>query len=70
MGDDGLSRGQPLDGGARPGMAAFVDAHPRGRHGTVVYDVAALGLGLDAGALRERLGAYTERFGLRDEGLR
>jgi hypothetical protein len=60
--------GQPLDDRARTAMATFAEAHPRGRHGTVEQDLAALGI--DAGERRTALAAYTERFELRDEGLR
>jgi hypothetical protein len=59
--------GQPLDDRARAAMAAFAEAHPRGRHGTVEQDLAVLGI--DAGERRSALAAYTTRFGLRDEGL-
>ena len=60
--------GQPLDGRARAGMAAFVDAHPRGRHGTIVQDLGVLGL--DGDRLRARNAEYRDRFKVRDEGLR
>ncbi len=59
--------GQPLDAAATAGMEAFVAAHPRGRHGTIRYDLA--GLGLDAGELRANLRESAERYDLRDEGL-
>jgi hypothetical protein len=60
--------GQPLEPVSQLKMAEYTAAHPRGRHGTVVYDLGALGL--EAAALRERMRPYAERFGLRDEGLR
>jgi hypothetical protein len=41
-------------------MAAFRDAHPRGRHGFVEYDLAALGL--DADAIGQAVADYRERF--------
>jgi hypothetical protein len=59
---------QPLDAHSQSKMAEYSEAHPRGRHGTVVYDLEALGL--DAGALREKMKPYSQRFGLRDEGLK
>lgn len=60
--------GQPLEGGALSKMAEYAEANPRGRHGTVIYDLKALGL--DANVLRERMSVYTRRFGVRDEGLK
>jgi len=45
---------------ARRAMAEFRNAHPRGRHGTVVYDPGPLGLPATAG--RDVLQAYRERF--------
>ena len=41
--------------------------HPRGRHGTVVYDLADFGL--DADERRAALRPYVERFGVREEVL-
>jgi hypothetical protein len=58
--------GHPLTATARAAMAAFLDAHPRGRHGTVVYDLAALGL--TRSERRIALRFYSERFALEDEG--
>ena len=49
-------------------MSAFVAANPRGRHGTVAYDLSAFGL--DADEIRHRLKDYSDRWDLRDEGLR
>jgi hypothetical protein len=54
--------GQPLDASAREAMASFVAAHPRGRHGTVTYDLAEFGL--DAAERRRALAFYTDRFGV------
>ena len=59
--------GQPLEALSLARMAEYTAANPRGRHGAVIYDLKALGL--DASVLRERMRAYAERFGLRDEGL-
>lgn len=52
--------GQPYDATARSAMNRFLAEHPRGRHGEVVYDLAAVGL--DAGEIGTRLGGYRERF--------
>jgi hypothetical protein len=57
--------GQPFTADVEAGMRAFMDEHPRGRHGGVRYDLAAFGL--DAGELRERFAFYTERFGIDPE---
>jgi len=57
--------GQPLDGRARASMAAFMDEHPRGRHGAVVYDLGEFGL--DAAERRKALAFYTERFSVTAE---
>ena len=54
--------GQPLTGEARTAMAAFLAAHPRGRHGTVVHDFAAVGI--DPEERRTALAAYAARFEL------
>jgi hypothetical protein len=54
--------GQPLDERARSSMASFMAEHPRGRHGTVVYDMAQFGL--DAAERRAALRFYTDRFGV------
>jgi hypothetical protein len=51
---------QPFDARARGAMAAFRDAHPRGRHGFVEYDLTALGL--DAGSIDDAVADYRERF--------
>jgi hypothetical protein len=52
--------GQPFDADVRGAMASFIAEHPRGRHGEVMYDLAAVGL--DAGDVAQRLRAYRERF--------
>ncbi|WP_431240315.1 sulfotransferase family protein [Mycolicibacterium aichiense] len=51
---------QPFDDEVRAAMADFIAEHPRGRHGEVIYDLADVGL--DAGEVAERLGAYRARF--------
>jgi hypothetical protein len=50
---------------ARSAMAAFMTEHPRGRHGTVRYDLASLGL--DRDERRQALAFYRDRFQLSDE---
>jgi hypothetical protein len=57
--------GQPLDGASRSAMAAFMAEHPRGRFGTVEYDLTPFGL--DRAELRRTLSFYTERFGVTEE---
>jgi hypothetical protein len=56
---------QPLAAGAVEAMDRFMADHPRGRHGTVVYDLAALGL--DPDERRQALRFYSDRFGLAEE---
>jgi hypothetical protein len=51
---------QPYGDDVRSAMAGFIAAHPRGRYGEVIYDLADVGL--DAGEVAERLSAYRERF--------
>jgi hypothetical protein len=57
--------GQPLDRPALAAMHTFMADHPRGRHGAVLYDLPEFGL--DAGALKESLSFYSERFGVTPE---
>jgi hypothetical protein len=52
--------GQPYDDDVRAAMADFISAHPRGRYGGVIYDLADVGL--DAAEVAERLAAYRDRF--------
>ena len=52
--------GQPLDERSRASMAAFTAEHPRGKFGTVEYDLAQFGL--DAEERREAMRFYTDRF--------
>ncbi len=59
--------GQPLAEPSRRAIESYVAAHPRGRHGRVVYDLAEFGLA--AGELRERFAFYLEHFGLEREEL-
>jgi sulfotransferase family protein len=54
--------GQPMDDRSRASMAAFMAAHPRGKYGAVVYDLAEFGL--DPAERRAALSFYTDRFGV------
>jgi hypothetical protein len=56
---------QPLDRRAAQAMETYVMEHPRGRHGTVVYDLAQFGL--DERELRDALRFYIDRFGIEEE---
>ena len=56
---------QPFTDDARSSIAAFMDDHPRGRHGRVRYDLAQFGL--DRDERRQALRFYAERFGTEDE---
>ncbi len=57
--------GQPFTPDVQAAMRAFIDEHPRGRHGGIRYDLATFGL--DAGELRERFAFYAARFGVAPE---
>ncbi|HEX5266661.1 MAG TPA: sulfotransferase [Acidimicrobiales bacterium] len=57
--------GRPMTDAVRAAMAGFMAEHPRGRHGAVNYDLAALGL--DGGERRRALAFYVERFGVSEE---
>jgi hypothetical protein len=50
--------GQPFD--ARGALEAYLADHPRGRHGGIVYDAAAVGL--DRDELDVGFTAYRRRF--------
>ncbi len=54
---------QPFTPEARVAMEAFIEAHPRGVNGSVIYDPVG-DFGLDPAALREQLRDYTDRFGV------
>jgi len=69
MGDDlGTVRriydlaGQPMTQGSESSMRAFMADHPRGRHGGVLYDLAAFGI--DQDRLRRAMTFYADRFGV------
>ena len=57
---------QPFTEDAGRAMAAFTAAHPRGRHGTVVYQPGVLGI--DPAERRRALSFYGERFGVGSDG--
>ena len=54
--------GQPLDTPAQHAMEGFMAEHPRGKFGTVEYDL--LQFGLDPAERRAALRFYTDRFGV------
>jgi hypothetical protein len=54
--------GQPMTGESRAAMESFMQTHPQGRHGTVVYDAAAVGV--DPAERRRALDFYCTRFGV------
>jgi hypothetical protein len=59
--------GQPFTGETAAAMTAFMDEHPRGRHGRVAYDLRDFGL--DRDERRAALRFYTERFGVEEERI-
>ena len=54
--------GQPMAEASRRAMEEFMAAHPRGRHGGVIYDLAELGI--DREERRKALRFYVDRFGV------
>jgi sulfotransferase family protein len=56
---------QPLDARARAAMTAFMIEHPRGKFGSVEYDLVEFDL--DPADLRTALAFYSESFGVRSE---
>jgi hypothetical protein len=58
--------GQPMTPDVRRAMKEFMDYHPRGRHGGVVYDLAQFGI--DPDERRKALQFYVDRFGIELEG--
>lgn len=56
---------RPFTDETRVAMSTFMAAHPRGRHGTVVYDLTDFGL--DPAERRRALQFYAERFGTERE---
>ena len=57
--------GQPFDERARTAMYRFMAAHPRGKFGTIDYDLGQFGL--DPVERRRALAFYTDRFGVTSE---
>ena len=57
---------QALGPEAGVAMAAFMEAHPRGKHGRVLYDLADFGI--QPSERREALAFYVDRFGVAIEG--
>jgi hypothetical protein len=57
--------GQPFTGSAEASMRRFMDEHPRGRHGGVIYDLDQFDL--DADQLRGMFNVYVDRFGVTEE---
>jgi hypothetical protein len=57
--------GQPFDAAARSAMDEFMGAHPRGKFGTIDYELAQFGL--DRDALRGRMSFYSRRFAVTPE---
>ena len=52
--------GEEFDARAHGAIAAYVNAHPKGKFGTHRYDLAEYGL--DAGELAERFAGYVDRY--------
>lgn len=57
--------GQPWSEGAQRAIRAYMDANPRGRHGTIDYRLADVGL--DAAERRRALRFYQQRFAVPEE---
>jgi hypothetical protein len=57
--------GQPFDARAEAAMRQFMAEHPRGKYGTIDYDLAQFGL--DRDERRGALAFYTERFAVTPE---
>ena len=56
----------PLTPAARAQLLRYIDEHPRGKEGQVIYDLRA-DFGVDPNQLRERYRFYLDRFGVRPE---
>ena len=52
--------GEPLTGEAEAAMLAYLDANPKGKHGSHSYDLAEFGLSKEG--VRERFAGYIERY--------
>jgi Sulfotransferase family len=57
--------GQPMTDAVRGAMQSFMDDHPRGKFGGILYDLADFGL--DASERRDALRFYTDRFAVTAE---
>ncbi len=57
--------GHPMSDAARAAVRAFMDANPRGKHGTIEYRLADVGL--DEAERRAALRFYSDHFGVEDE---
>jgi hypothetical protein len=57
--------GQPMTDAARAAMQSFMDDHPRGKFGGIVYDLGDFGL--DRSQRRDALRFYTDRFDVTSE---
>jgi Sulfotransferase family len=57
--------GHPVTDAARAAIRAFMDANPRGKHGTIDYRLEDVGL--DPAERRAALRFYSDRFGVEDE---
>ena len=58
--------GVPANPDSAEDLRDYMERHPRGRAGRVVYDLEGH-FGLDIAALRERFRFYTDRFPVRHE---
>jgi hypothetical protein len=56
----------PVTAESRAQIQAYLDAHPRGKEGQVVYDLRA-DFGADPAELRSSFGFYMDRFPVREE---
>jgi hypothetical protein len=57
---------QPFTPAVREAMDSFMEEHPRGRHGGVVYDLVG-DFGIDPAERRKAMRDYSERFSVEDE---
>jgi hypothetical protein len=57
--------GHPMTETARAAIRAFMDANPRGKHGTIEYRL--VDVGLDAAERRAALAFYRDHFGVEEE---
>jgi hypothetical protein len=58
--------GLPVTDECRADIGHYMDSHPRGKNGRVVYDLAG-DFGLDDRDLRDRFAFYTDEFGIHPE---